>query len=175
MPNGTYLISDLIDLVMLTAIAASVYTDLRWGKIYNKITLPTLALGFVLNIMGRGLAGAVFSLGGLGAGLAFGILLFAFRVMGGGDLKLAAGIGALKGCYFLAWMGLYTFLVGGIVSAIVLARRGALARTLGGLGRVLVYQAPVSSVVDTKYERMPYSPMIAAGVILALVHLSLNM
>ena len=39
----------LIDAVLIGGVTVAVYCDVRWGKIYNKITFPCMAAGVLLN------------------------------------------------------------------------------------------------------------------------------
>lgn len=82
---------------MGAVILAAAITDWRHRKIYNKLTYPFLIAAPILN-------GIAFGWSSLGAGLitAFvvillGLPLMLFRWLGGGDIKLLAGVGALLG------------------------------------------------------------------------------
>src|SRR5579864_7601131 len=58
-----------IKIVLAAGLTYSVYTDVRWGKIFNKITFPLILTGFFLNTLFRGFAGSLTSLEGFGAAL----------------------------------------------------------------------------------------------------------
>ena len=105
----------LINLVLLGILAYCSFTDLTWHKIYNYITLPGIVLGLGLNTALYGLPGLRSS--GLGLATGFLILLVCFYTggMGGGDIKLLAAIGALKGFPFILFAVFYTILCGGIL------------------------------------------------------------
>jgi Flp pilus assembly protein protease CpaA len=77
--------------------------------------------------------------------------------MGGGDIKLMTGFGALLGAGRLLEAALWTAGVGGLLAMGVLAFR-ALRKSFGGGA-----PAPASS------ESIPYAPAIALGVWLSLV------
>lgn len=92
----------LAGVLVLTTTAA--YTDLRYFRIYNWLTLPAFALGWIYQVAFYGLPGLADA--GLGFAIGFGLffLLFAIGASGGGDTKL---MGALS--VWLGWkLTLYT-------------------------------------------------------------------
>jgi len=62
-------ISALINSFLVLVVLLSLYTDYRSGKIYNKITLPALCAGVVLNILHHGSSGLLLSATGVGVAL----------------------------------------------------------------------------------------------------------
>jgi len=79
---------------------ASAWTDARTGRIPNLLTLPALPLGLGLGALQAGWLGL--GTAALGALLCFGVPYGLFRTsqgtaIGGGDVKLFAGLGALLG------------------------------------------------------------------------------
>ncbi len=98
--------------IAVVACATAMITDMKWGKIYNWLTFPLMAIGFIANIFFFGLSGAWYS--GLAWGLGILLYLFpaAFGIVGMGDVKLMAGIGALCGTKFLLSVFLYSCALG---------------------------------------------------------------
>ncbi|MBM3282439.1 MAG: prepilin peptidase [Candidatus Diapherotrites archaeon] len=72
--------------------AAAAYTDWKTGYIYDYITYPLIGLGIILSLMTGQWLGLV-----LGAGI-YGIGLFAYKTgkIGGGDIKLLAGLALIQ-------------------------------------------------------------------------------
>jgi len=70
------------------------YTDIKRGLIYNKVTLPMIAAGICYSIYTSQIKEAL-----LGLALGFFILLICGLIggVGGGDVKLAAALGAWFG------------------------------------------------------------------------------
>lgn len=119
-------------LVSITLIAT--YTDLRYLQIPKWLTLPTIALGLVFNIVlgaltngprgsfligGEGgflgaLDGLLLSVLGCATGFGLFLLMFVLSTCRGGDVKLFAGVGA--------WVGpmLCLYLLAGTIIAVVL-------------------------------------------------------
>lgn len=160
-------------IVLLIVVAAAAYTDVRHGKIYNALTIPAMIAGLAISAAG-GLKGLEQNLLGLGAGLALGGILMAAARLGGGDAKLMMAIGALKGVNFLIWSFLLGAVAGGLIAAVMLARRRVLARALLTTGHAAIQTAVFHTAVpiDAQTEaRMPYSTAIAAGCIIALLML----
>jgi prepilin peptidase CpaA len=84
-------------LVVLVAALAAAVTDLRAFKIHNLLTLPLLVSGLVYHAAVGGKPGLLDSF--LGMLFGFGILFLFYLLggMGGGDVKLMAGVGAWLG------------------------------------------------------------------------------
>ncbi|MCS7224154.1 MAG: prepilin peptidase [Armatimonadetes bacterium] len=106
--------------VVLTGLVAMV-TDWKYRKIPNLLTFPVIFLGLLLGGI-SGLSGFGSSAGGLLLGLAITFPLFAFNLIGAGDVKLVLCFGALKGLAspptvsFVLWAFLYGALIGGVFS-----------------------------------------------------------
>ena len=101
-------------------------TDLRFGKIYNKLTVPSALIGFIYSFSMWGVSGSVQSILGFGLGFLLYGWMFGLRILGGGDVKLLMALGAWVGpsCVFeIAVLGV---LLGGIFSFVVLLVTGNL-------------------------------------------------
>ena len=169
-------ISTAVLLVALTAIAC--YYDIKHGVIPNRITLPFFLGGLVLN----GLAGG---LGGLGLGLAGGVMgisllliPFLLHMVGGGDVKFLGAVGALLG-YRLLWWG---FLLGAVLGGVL-----GLVKIIAGEGEVgfrhplhplwLVWDRLVQALTEKPAERcgfkelkegnqLPYALPLSFGIVI---------
>ena len=142
-------------LLTLGATGAAAYTDVRTGKVFNKLTYPALAAGLLLHLLpalgGRGLG---FALGGIAAGA--GVLLVPFLVgefrrtpaVGGGDVKLLAVVGAFLGPRAAFHVLFYTCLVGMVWVVVLVA-----------------WRATDRSTEARPPMKLPFAVCIAAGVV----------
>lgn len=137
----------------LAAVACilAVRTDLASRRIPNAITLPLLAVAPLLAAF-DGWRAVFAACGIIAAVLAIGACLHAAGVLGGGDVKLLAGVSALAGYPWCLDVALYTGICGGLLALIFAAARGE----LGGL----IARLPTG-------VRLPYALAIGTGFALA--------
>jgi prepilin peptidase CpaA len=143
---------------------AAAVDDLWRRRIANWIPVAALAGGFGWQIGQRGiLAGSGAALAGAAAGFAVFLLFYLRGGMGGGDVKLMAGFGALLGWSGVLWAALFTGLLGGLFAVFAVAFKAA-RRALMGPDKAAVTQEE-----KERRESIPYAPAITLGVLLALV------
>ncbi len=148
-------------IAILVGLAAAV-DDLARRQISNWIPLAALAGGLGWQVGLHGWQGLLIALGGTAAGFSAFLIFYLLGGMGGGDIKLMAGFGALLGASRLAEAALWTAGVGGLLALGALALRAVRKRA----GRSV---APKSVAPDSIPDSIPYAPAIALGVWLALV------
>jgi prepilin peptidase CpaA len=147
-------------IAVLVGMAATV-DDLVRREIANWIPAAALAGGFGWQIGRDGWLGALHALAGAGAGFAVVLVFYLLGGMGGGDVKLMTGFGALLGAGLLAEAALWTAAVGGFLAVGYIAYQWV-AKRLWRRGRL---------ETDEEKERgksIPYAPAITLGVWLAL-------
>lgn len=161
-----------VAIVLATMLIVAVYTDIVWGKIYNKLTIPCIIIGLIANIAQSGWAGAQFSLMGAAFGFGVFVVIALTRVMSGGDAKLLWAVGALEGWLFLAWTLLFMALAGGLLALAFLIYRKMAKATLSDMGSRtfarVVLGAPIELMPTFRAGKLPYSVAIAAGAAVAL-------
>ena len=100
------------------------YLDLRDGFLYDVLPLPFAAAGIALSLMGVLVPVENALIGGTLCGVLFYCLYIAARGgLGGGDVKLAAGLGLWLGweaAIIAVWIA---FLLGGMAAALLLITR----------------------------------------------------
>lgn len=149
------------------------YTDARYGKVRNVVTVPGMVLGLLINGIFGGWAGALSSLEGIG--LAFGLFVVVSllgRVMGAGDAKLLMAVGALVGPSILLWTIVYGALIGGILAVGVALATGRLRREVVGLVMSLAGRLTGAARLDysnTDSLRIPYAVPLGLGAVVAVV------
>jgi len=158
------------EIVLLTFLVAVAYTDLAHGKAYDWCTLPAMGLGLLLaTVLGgvsHGNANLVDSLLGLlvGGGV-FGLFFF-LGGFGAGDVKVAAAIGALKGWRFAVEMTVYAALVGGIMALGLLVWKGQLWHGLRDTAKAAVRLGRAEKHLEAESPArltVPYGVAISVG------------
>jgi prepilin peptidase CpaA len=136
---------------------AAVAEDLARRTISNWIPVAALAGGLFCQVTEKGWRGI--GAATLGALSGFGIFLIFYLLggMGGGDVKLMAGFGALLGAGRLLEAAFWTAVIGGLLAAIVLG---------AGWLRARKSDCPAKQALP---RVIPYAPAIAAGVWMALI------
>ncbi len=119
---------------------AAAVLDLRFQRIPNNLTYPAAAAGIALHCVGATtvLVGLKDSL--LGLALGFGVLFlgYMFGGIGGGDVKLAAALGALVGLDVTVLGLLYMGLIGGALALSIMIWKGKLIASLRRMSRFFV-------------------------------------
>ena len=125
--------------------------DLRRRQIPNWIPVAAILGGLAIGFYEHGMSGLGSSLAGMAAGFAVFLAFYALGAMGGGDVKLMAGFGAVLGWGLIWEASLWTAATGGLL-ALVAAGIGAIRGKSQG-----------------RTEAIPYAPAIAAGCWLAIL------
>jgi prepilin peptidase CpaA len=153
---------------LLVIVTAS--TDIVSRRIPNLIILGGLVAALLVQVWSRGpLAGSVTWLAGALTGFALLLPFYLLRGMAAGDVKLLMMVGAWVGALMTLQIALATFVIGGIWSLAVVARRRRVGHLFANLHYLMaspprrsrgsaVDAAPLESVGS-----LPYGVAIAAG------------
>jgi len=160
--------------LVIVVIAIAAYTDWRWRLIKNILTIPAIALGLLLHLLGNGWPGLTFALLGLAVGFGLMMIPFVFGQMGGGDVKLMAALGSLLGAYAIMNVFLYTTLAGGLLAILfaVCRKEGfkSLRRTWELAKGLLVFRTvPHMNSEGEQVAAIPYGLAIAVGTLTFLM------
>jgi prepilin peptidase CpaA len=153
-------------LVGAIGIAACI-DDVRRRQISNWIPGSALASGLVLQTAQHGWRGTGSALLGTLAGAGVFLIFYLLGGMGGGDVKLMAGFGALLGAKRLFEAALWTAGCGGVMALAVIAT--SLIRDFWTRGKSAGSETAASRQQGRRADSIPYAPAIAAGVWLSLV------
>ena len=146
---------------LAVGLSASV-EDLARRRISNWIPVTAAAAGVGIHIYANGWKGALSAALGLAAGFFVFLIFYLLGGMGGGDVKLMAGFGAIVGIERLLPAALWTAGIGGMIACAVLAVRACRRRRRAGSNAV--------EAAETEREKsIPYAPAIAMGALLSLV------
>ncbi|MFT5583206.1 MAG: prepilin peptidase CpaA [Cognaticolwellia sp.] len=150
-------------LVALT-LTAAIVTDLKYQKIFNKLTFPVMAVGIAWWIyQGQPWFGVV------GLAVGFGMTFPAFalgRTLRAGDAKLMMAIGALLGPAINFRACLLMYVISIPFGLAVLAYKGRLGNLLPAL-RAGIGRARGEEVQAVQTTVVAYAPVIGVAVILA--------
>jgi prepilin peptidase CpaA len=167
---------------LVALLALAVWHDVRTRRIPNAIVFPgalaALALHALLPAGAHGV-GLVSALGGLGIGLAVLMPLYALRLMGAGDVKLLAMVGAFVGAGQILAVALATLLAGGVLALVVAAWQRNLGAVVAN-ARQMVVHGGMSALAGmgvqvappvAAHGRLPYAVAIATGTCACLLWL----
>jgi prepilin peptidase CpaA len=180
MGSGVMLVWFLSSTAVVVALIAAA-TDLRSGRIPNRLTFSAMLIGLAVHGIGDGIAGVVASLGAITLCVAVpGIVYKSSQgcAIGGGDIKLFAAIGALLGPMQGLEVELSAFLLVGTFALFRLAFLGQLGRTLVGSLRAMagllipgMRQREPGGGVPAMAIRMGPAILLGVGSVLGLPHL----
>ncbi|MEY4268087.1 MAG: hypothetical protein RIS90_2622 [Pseudomonadota bacterium] len=166
--------------VLLALLLLAGVIDYRTHRIPNLLVLCGLAFGLVYNGFNPPVPGATpfWGLAGAGLGLLALLPLYALGIMGAGDVKLMAMVGAFVGPAPLLHVLLYTLMSGGLLAlALVLARGRArqVWRNLGGLMQLAVQDSIAGRRPSLRLDagasagKLPYALAIGMGAVCQLL------
>jgi prepilin peptidase CpaA len=148
------------------------FTDYRWRRIPNWLTVPGLLLGIAVNSIALGWPGARSSLLGAGLGLLILLPFVLLKSLGAGDWKLVGALGAFLGPQHLITVLFATLLIAGVMALIFVIWRKRLGQTLRNIGRVLAAMATLHlpgqevSLENPEALKVPFGVAVAIAVVL---------
>jgi prepilin peptidase CpaA len=152
--------------------AGAGWTDLRWRRIPNWLTVPGLLIGVAANIALSGWSGLKTSLLGATLGLALLLPFVLLRSLGAGDWKLAGALGAFTGPGLLVDLLLASVFVAGVMAVVLVIYKRRTRQTIRNIGHILVslvtFRLPGTQVsLDNPDSlRVPYGVALAFTVVL---------
>lgn len=178
-------------LLLSGLLGTAVWHDIRSRRIPNAIVFAGALAGLALHLLlpaGAGLFAA--PMGGLGwasslGGLALGLLvlmpMYALRLMGAGDVKLLAMVGAFVGAGAILPITVAIFAAGGVLALLFALGQGSLRPLLRNAWQMMIYSGwsalsgrlAVAPPVAAS-GRLPYAVAIAAGTMLCMLSLQLR-
>lgn len=156
----------------VTLATAAGWTDLRWRRIPNWLTVPALLIGVIANSVISGLPGAKASLLGAALGLALLLPFVLLRSLGAGDWKLAGALGAFTGPGLLVDLLLTSILVAGVMAVVLVVYKGRTRQTVRNIGHILIslvtFRLPGErvSLDNPDSLKVPYGVALAFTVVL---------
>ena len=96
------------------------YYDMRYHRLPNWLNMSGILVGLVYHLFVFQLNGFINSVLGLLAAGGILLIMYIFKALGAGDVKLFAAIGAITGILFSLYAIMYTIIFAGIIALIVL-------------------------------------------------------
>jgi len=157
---------------MLAAVFSLIagWTDWRWRRIPNWLTVPGLVFGIAANATFSGWVGFKTALLGAGLGLLLLLPFVLIRSLGAGDWKLVGALGAFLGAPRLLLVLLGTILVNGIMAVCIIIWKRRVWQTLRNLvslaGSLLTFHMPGPEVSLDHSEslKIPFGVGVAVTV-----------
>lgn len=164
-------------LLVLTVAAAGLY-DLRTGKVPNALTYPAILTGFVfwgaVSLLTER-AGFVPSVGAMLAGFVPFVVIYFLGGLGGGDVKLMAGVGALSASWrVVLGATVYAMVIALVIGVVVMIRNRATRRTLRNLIRMRRKRDKDAEPGEAS-PQIPFAVAVAVGVIIAGAEVMLDL
>lgn len=155
-----------LNVIFLLLIATSLFTDVRYNKVYNWITLPAIGMGILLNALSGRWVSVREGLIGVGVGFLLLSPLFFSGGVGAGDIKLLAGIGAIKGPLFVFWSTVYGLLLSGLIILVIWIYKKTFIKSLKRTARFIF--TLLSPGLKPEYIKKEESERIPLGAALSL-------
>ena len=110
-------------------------TDLKYHKIYNKLTMPSILTGMICHLIFGGLLSSL-----LGILLGFSAVVFCWMgMLKAGDVKLYMAAGALAGWEFCGYTIVFSILLGGAAATVLMVSRRTGRASLKRVKRYLIH------------------------------------
>jgi prepilin peptidase CpaA len=147
------------------------YTDWRWRRIPNWLTVPGFLVGIAANSVAGGWAGTKTSLLGAGLGLALLLPFVLVRSLGAGDWKLVGALGAFLGPQRLIAVLFFAVVVAGMMAAVWIMWKRRVGQTLRNMWRILLaflsfrLPDPELSLDNPEAAKVPFGVAVAIAMV----------
>lgn len=110
------MVAELIPTIAVSVIVIiALVIDVISLKIPNKITVPALVAGLIFAVTTGGLPKLGYSFVGSIIGFTMMYILYRFKAVGAGDVKLFAALGSWTGAVFVCYSAVYSILYAGLL------------------------------------------------------------
>jgi prepilin peptidase CpaA len=151
---------------LVGTLVAAVWWDLQTRRIPNGFVVSGMVFGLCWHALAPGGLGSLPALAGLILGLALFLPLYLMRAMGAGDVKLMAMVGVFLGPFDVLGAVLGTFLAGGVIAILTMARlwiRKNRFLSPDGVSRRFAIKPSLVGKIHEPALRLPYALAIALG------------
>lgn len=151
-------------------------SDIKTHRIKNSITYIFSLMGLITNTLLFGVQGLLLSFTGWLIPFLLLIALYAAGMLGAGDIKLFSAIGCIAGPIFAVLVILFSFILGGIIAAVILLIRKNTKDRFKGMWSYIKACFLTQSLMgyknddqDDRHGRFPFTIAIVPGVLTQLV------
>lgn len=153
------------------------YYDIRHYRIPNWLNISGILAGVFYHLIVNQMAGFLDAMFGMLAGGLLMLLLYIFKAIGAGDVKLFAAIGAICGILFTLYSMMYSIVFAGIIALLILlfTRTFLVSMTLAFLH---IYESikkksltPMDEFKQELSNRYPFIYAVIPGVITAFYYM----
>lgn len=148
-------------------LVAGMVDDLRSRKVHNALILSLLPIVAFTNFYFLGIEGLMTGIGTLLLALIVTIPLFAFRILGGGDVKLFAVFALAVNPITMFWTLVYSFIWGALFGV----TRAALSNQLMAVVRNTTKLGQRQKVESQQLHKFPYTFALLLGWLTQLTYL----
>ncbi|MCH8839183.1 MAG: prepilin peptidase [Planctomycetes bacterium] len=168
--------------VTISAACVAAVTDVWKFRVYNALTIPLVLTGLLYHGVTNGLGGLADS--SLGLLFGFGVLLLPYLLglIGAGDVKLMAGVGAWLCLSATAIVFAASALVAGVYAFVLILCRGKLGESWLTI-KLILYRfvalgihlgkqdlvEPLTRTSDRRLRLIPFGAMVPPGIVAALL------
>ena len=107
-------------IILFIIIIIAFLTDIKKKIIPNMLTYSGITFGLIYHTVSEGLTGFLNSLLGMTIGFILLGIIYLFKAIGAGDVKLFAAIGALTNMQFVLQSVVYSVIYGGLIGIFII-------------------------------------------------------
>ena len=152
---------------LATGLVVAAVIDVREGRIPNWLTGSLTVFGMGVQSWQHGWDGFLFSLGGLGMGLACLMFFYIKGGMGAGDVKLLGAIGTILGPSQVVFAFAFAAMLGGLYSLALLSNQCGLRQAWNRVF-LLLSTLKVTRALPVTGEQNPADPKLRYALVLGL-------
>ncbi|WP_312894901.1 A24 family peptidase [Paenibacillus eucommiae] len=160
-------------LLLFIFILLAFISDVKRSLIPNVLTGSAAAAGVVYHSVFDRWDGFLYSMIGLIAGFLLLLILYLFRAIGAGDVKLFAAVGAMMGAGFVWQSMMYSLVYAGLIGFLLLIFRKKVSETVGKMAGWLfsiIALKSFSMIKNAKEQELmqfPFMYAVAPGIMTA--------
>ena len=159
---------NFILILLFTILGIAVITDLRYRKIPNWLTFSAMAMALIYHTSMNGWGKGLYSLMGIGLGMALLLIPYLLGGMGAGDVKLLGAVGGFLGPQGVFGAFIFIGIVGGFYALILLVIHRILKGTTNRYWMMLKSLLQTGRLIHIPSSPMESKPKLMYGLAIAI-------